>query len=336
MDLSSTYIQQLRTDKGLPLAHEALTFFRQGNYREYTLECLTIIGRANRRKGEYELARKALEEELELARQGSDQPHIAFTEAEIGSVLLEQEQYPQALQQYDQSYAINKGLGRLQGQAYNQHNRGKVLSRLGRFADARQALQEAAAIATAKGYKQLLPDIQLSNAQILLAERRLGEARAQAEQAFRAAGTDYKDVAVEARSTMGLARMLAGSAREGKALCEEALKLAQDMGDAGLVSRTMLALAETTLEMGDAQTALQVAGQVQERFAHAGQLESEWRACLIMARSNERIGNITLGEQQRGRAKEILARLEQSWGTDAYKQYLARPDIAFYYGQLGR
>src|SRR5262249_44209110 len=33
MDLGSTYIQQLRTDEGLPLVQQALQYFRQGNYR---------------------------------------------------------------------------------------------------------------------------------------------------------------------------------------------------------------------------------------------------------------------------------------------------------------
>ncbi len=335
MDLASTYIQQLRTDEGLPLAHEALTFFRQGSYREYISECLTIIGRANRRKGEYDLARQALEQELELAKQGNDQPHIAFAEAEIGSVLFEQEQYPQALQQYDWSYAINKALGRRLSEAYNQHNRGKILSRMGRFGEARQALLESSAIASEKGYKQLLADIQLSQAQILLAERRLIEASSGAKEAFEVADKHYKDVAVEAKSTLGLARTLAGSAREGKALCQDALKSAEELGDAGLISRAMLALAEATLETGDAQTALQMAGQAQERFARAGQLESEWRAWLVTARSSDRTGN-NAGGEQRARARDILSRLEVAWGTEAYKQYLTRPDIQFYYGQLGR
>ena len=336
MDLGSTYIQQLRTDEGLPLAHEALAFFRQSNFRGYMSECLTIIGRANRRKGEYDLARQALEEVLELARQGNDQPHIAFAEAEIGGVLSEQEQYPQALQQYNQSYEINKGLGRLVSEAYNQHNRGKILSRLGRFAEARQALQEAAAIAGEKGYKQLVPEIQLSLAQILLAERRFPEARAQAQKAADEAGTNYKDVAIEAKCTIGLARALAGSGKEGRTLCEDSLKLARELGDAGLVSRTMLGVAETTLETGDAQTALQIAGEAQERFAHAGQLESEWRAWLIKVRANNLLGNATSAEQGRVRAREALSKLEQSWGPEAYKQYLSRPDIEFYFGQLGR
>src|SRR5262249_49796965 len=167
------------------------------------------------------LARKALEEELAIASQGHDEPHMAFAEAEIGTVFLEQEKYPQAVQQYEQSYGIHKSLGRQLSQAYDQQNRGKALSRLGRFEEARKSLEEADSIATGNGYKQLLPDIALSQAQLLVAERRLPEARATAIRAIYGAGTQYKEVAAEAKSTLGLAQALSGSANQGKVYCEE-------------------------------------------------------------------------------------------------------------------
>jgi len=44
------------------------------------------------------------------------------------------------------------------------------------------------------------------------------------------------------------------------------------LGDAALISRAMLALAEATLEMGDAQSSLRIGEQAAERFANAGHL----------------------------------------------------------------
>src|SRR5438876_5030339 len=202
---------------------------------------------------------------------------MGFADAEIGSVLLEQEKYPLALERYEHSYAINKSLGRQLSQAYNQQNRGKVLWQLGRFDEARKALQEATAIATEKGYKQLLPDIQLTQAEVFLAERRLPEARSTAEKAIAGAGNQCKEVAAEAKSVFGHAQVLSGS-RQGRVLCENSLQMAQELGDAALISRMMMKLAEALLEMGDAQNALPLAAQAQERFSRAGQLESEWRA----------------------------------------------------------
>ncbi len=335
MDLGSTYIQQLRTDQGLSLVQQALQYFRQGNYRGLISECLTLVGRANRRKGEYDLAQKALEEELAIARQGHDEPHMAFAEAEIGSVLLEQEKYPQAVQQYEQSYGIHKSLGRQLSQAYDQQNHGKALSRLGRFDEARKSLDEAISIATSNGYKQLLPDIALSQAQLLVAERRLPEARAAAMRAIDGADGQYKEVAAEAKSTLGLAQALSGSASQGKVSCEDGLKMAQDLGDAALISRAMLALAEALIEMGDAKNALRIATEAQERFARAGQLESGWRSLLICARANDKMKDTAAADDHRSRAKEMLAQLEALWGSDAYKQYMNRPDIQLYYQQLG-
>jgi serine/threonine protein kinase/predicted negative regulator of RcsB-dependent stress response len=336
-DLGSTLIQQLRTDEGLPLVNEALTFFKQGNYRANIADCLTLIGRGNRRKGDYEQARKAFEEQLQLAQQGKDEPRIAFAAGEIGSVLLEQERYPSALQQYDQSYAINKGLGRRSGIAYNQHNRGKILWRLGRFSEARQALDEALTIANnpQSGFKQLVPDIQLSHAEIFLAERRLGEAKGAAEDALKGADSAYKDIAVEAKYIGGLAKSFAGAAAEGKASCQEALNMAHELGDAGLISRSMLALADAALET-DPQTALQIGSEVRERFAKSGQLESEWRALLVVARANDKIGNKAAAAEQFAQVRELFTKLEQEWGSDAYKSYISRPDIQFLFTKIGR
>ena len=199
----------------------------------------------------------------------------------------------------------------------------------------RKALQEATAIATEKGYKQLLPDIQLTQAEVFLAERRLPEARSTAEKAIAGAGTQYKEVAAEAKSVFGHAQVLSGS-RQGRVLCENSLQMAQELEDAALISRMMMKLAEALLEMGDAQNALPLAAQAQERFSRAGQVESEWRAFLITAQANERTGNNAGAQMQRTRAKESLAQLEQGWGSAAYKQYLSRPDIQSYYRQLGR
>ena len=111
--------------------------------------------------------------------------------------------------------------------------------------------------------------------------------------------------------------------------------MAQDLGDAALISRAMLALAEALIEMGDAQNALRIATEAQERFARAGQLESGWRSLLICARANDKIKDTAAADDHRSRAKEMLAQLEALWGSDAYKQYMNRPDIQLYYQQLG-
>jgi len=337
VNLGGLYIQQLRIDEGLSLVQQALSFFQAGNYPREIALCLTHIARANRRKGDYEVALKALQQKLQLAQQGAEQPQIALSFGEIGAVLFEQERYPESLAQYDKSYAINKAIGNRIYVAYNQANRGDILWRLGRYDEAQQALGDALAIASdpASGYKQLIPEIERTSAQRAMSQRRFSEAKSKAEHALALAGSEYKNVTIEAKYTLGLSQALSGAARDGKTNCEVAAKMATDAGDAALLSRAMLALAESALAQGDARSALEKAGAAQARFAKGGQQESEWRAWLIAALASQRLGDADQARQQLAQAKAVASQLQQRWGAEAFKLYLAKPDIQVYYKQLG-
>ena len=88
-----------------------------------------------------------------------------------------------------------------------------------------------------------------------------------------------------------------------------------------------MALAECALLAGDAPAASTTAGEAQQRFAAAGQHESEWRALLIEAAANEKSGDKARAQQLALQASRILADLEQRWGSENYKTYLERPDV---------
>ena len=185
------------------------------------------------------------------------------------------------------------------------------------------------------GYKQLIPEIERSLAQMALTQRRFPEAQARAQSSLSLAGMQYKNVAIEAKFTLGLAKASTASTAEAKKLCLEAVNLAKEGGDSALLSRAMLALAETMLETDDARTALELATQAQARFATAGQQESEWRAWLIAARASQLLGDKTNAPEQLANGKKVYAQLQQNWGTEVFNRYLTRPDIQVYYKQLG-
>jgi len=337
LNLGALYILKLRTDEGLTLVEQALKYFRQGNYGRDVSLCLTQIARAHRHRGDYAEALKALSQKLELAQQGGDQPQVASSYGEIGAVLIEQERYPEALENYEKAFTINKAIGNRVNIAFNQANRGDILWKLGRYDEAQQALDEAMAIARQPdtGYKQLVPEIERSFAQMALTQRRFPEAQAKADSSLTLAGMQYKNVTIEAKFTLGLVKSLTGSASEAKKLCDEAVKLATEVGDPALLSRAMLALAEATLESGDAREALDLATQVQARFGKGGQQESEWRAWLIAARASQRLGDKTTALGHLAHAKGVFAELQQKWGTEVFNRYITRPDIQVYYKQLG-
>src|SRR4030095_7912124 len=126
------------------------------------------------RKGDYAKALEALNQKLELAKQNGSQPLIADCYGEIAAVVFDQENYPAALEHYDNALKIYEAVGNKLRTVYNQANRGNILWRLGRYADARQTLAEVTSKAneSKNDFKQLFPVLHLIDADIRLRERR--------------------------------------------------------------------------------------------------------------------------------------------------------------------
>jgi tetratricopeptide (TPR) repeat protein len=336
-NLASLYLQQLKPDEGLAFAQKALEFFEQSGYRPNVHTCLTLIGRAHRRKGDYDQALAIFQQTLQLAEASGYQPQIAFSEGEIAAVLAEQERYTEALDHYNKSYEINRTLNDRLGMAYKLMNRGDVLWRLGRYDEARDSLSQAYDLANQpdNNVKPVLAEVTLRFAEIALSQRRFAEAKTKSQQALRLADKQYEGVPVEAKSTLGLALSFSNSANEGNMKCQEALGLATHAGDAALINRAKLAAAEAELESQDAEGALWNALAAQESFARAGQLESAWRALIIAARASRLKHDESAAREQLARAADVLAQFRQRLGDEAFNAYLARPDIQFSHKQLG-
>ncbi len=335
-NLGGLYIQTARVDEGLPLVQQALTYFQQANYTRNVGNCLTQIGRAYRRKGDYNSALQTFNQKLEIAKQIS-QFEVANSYAEIGALLFDQENFPAALEQYDQALKTYKSVNNQLRIVFSQVNRGNILWRLGRYEEAKQSLDEVSTAVKQQpnDFKQLVPTLEMIATEISLSQRDVAQASRRAENAITLAGSNYPDLVIASKLTLGLAKALSGNGKEGEALCAEAAKSAGDTGESLLVARAWLAQAESALLAGDAQKASTLATQAQETFARGSQFESQWRAYLIAALANERLGETAKAVQQRQQAKNILQEIEKLWGSDAFKSYTARPDIQVYSKQLG-
>lgn len=333
-NLGSLYIQQFKPDDGLPLIEQARAYFQLNSFQRDVSLCLTQIGRAHRQKGSYEKALEFFKQKLELAELTGDKTQKAAAFAEMGAVLAEQEQYPEAYANFERSRSINKELGDQINLAYNLHNLGNMQWRLGHYEEARQFFAQANEIATQRLYKPLLAELDLSAAEMALSEERFPEAIASARKALAAAGTEYRNVAVAAKYTLGLAQSLTGTKREAKAVCEEALNEAESAGNAALISKAMLALAKVLYETGDMDGALEYAMKAQARFNQSSQWDSEWRAWALAARASLRRGDDRSAQEQMARSTELLSKLRQKWGGETYDSYLGRKDIQSSHKQL--
>jgi tetratricopeptide (TPR) repeat protein len=216
-------------------------------------------------------------------------------------------------------------------------NRGKFLGQLGRYDEARAALDAAFEIADKKEaqIKTVLAWVYLIRGQIALSQNQYAEAKKQAQLALDLSDK-FLDVAVQAKATMGLAQALSGSAAEGSKLCEEAVTLAQGKKSRTLITSAQLALAQAMLLNKDNSAAIQTASEAQKIFGQSGQKDSEWRALLIAARASDAAGDKSAARDYASRADAACNVLQQMWGADSYESYLRRPDIQIYRKQLAQ
>jgi len=325
-NLGDLYIRTLRIDNGLSMAQQALTFFQEANYPRDAVTCLSHIGRAHRRKGDYAAAQQAFNQKLDLANQIKSPPAIAEAYVDLGSLLLDQERFPEALAHYDKAIELYTTAKNDFYVAFCNANRAQILMRLNRKDEAKQVLEELFNLTKSKDtFLGLVPELHLIQAQMSLIQGDLRQAKASASEAIKAGS----DTTIQAQYLLALANQ--GSS-EAKNLCTQSIEAASKAGDSGLHSRALLACADVALKAKDAKTALTLATQAQERFARGGsQLESEWRAWAIAWLASKDLGDNNAAQEQKKNADGIRSRLEQQWGVDVFKLYAARPDIQVYY-----
>jgi tetratricopeptide (TPR) repeat protein len=336
--LGSLSTQEGKFDEAIAHLEPALKFYQPAGYRTETSNALILLGRAYRDKGEYAVAMKAFSEQLELARQSSDLARLAATHSSIGVLLGDnQEMYPAALPYFDESYRINKSLGARVGMGWDQANRATALWALGRYEEARAALDEAHAIAAdpEAGFKAQLAHVELVGAQMAFSLGKRAEATTKATAALKLAERDYKDTALQARQTLAMTQA-SGAPTQATALVEEAVAAARALNLPRLISTALLASAEVRIAGGDARGAFADAQAAQKMFASSAQLESEWRAWLVSARSLFLEGQSSTAYDYAARAESSRAALQARWGDDHYQGYARRPDIQVRLKQLAQ
>ena len=337
--LGSLSTQEGSFDEAISHLESALKFFQPAGYRTETSNALILLGRAYRDKGEYAVAMKAFSEQLELAKQSGDPARFAATHSSIGVLLGDnQEIYPEALPHFDESYRINTSLGARVGMGLDQANRAAALWQLGRYEEARAALDEAHSIAAEPeaGFKSQLAYVELIGAQMAFSLGKRAEATTRATAALKLAERDYKDTALQAKQTLALTQAMSGAPKKATALVEEAVGAARELKLPRLLSTALLASAEVRIAGGDGRGALADAQAAQKMFAAAAQLESEWRAWLVSARSVLLEGDSSTAYDYATRAESSRAALQARWGDDNYGGYVRRPDIQVRLKQLGQ
>jgi serine/threonine protein kinase/Flp pilus assembly protein TadD len=338
LSLARVAYQKNDNDSTISEAQTALDFYKPAGYRRETSQALTMLGRAYQDKGEDDKALKFFEEQSDLVKQAGDDSGVADSHMNLAILSgTNQEKYTDALAHLDEKVKIDESRHSERGLASDQINRATFLWQLGRYDEARTALDTAFQLANKKEaqMKTVLVYVPLIRARMAMSQNQYAEAKKQTQLALDLS-EKIPDAAVQAKQTMCLAEAFSGSASQGKKLCEEALAAAQALKSRSLITSAQLALAEAMLLNKEAAAALQTALEAQKMFAQSGQKDSEWRALLIAARASELAGNKSAASDYATKADTVCNTLPQVWGAEAYQSYLRRPDIQTYRKQVAQ
>ena len=337
LSLGRLLFEKSNNDEAIVELKQALEFYKPAGYRRETSLALTLLGRAYQDKGEDETALKLFEEQSQLVKAAGDDSGIADSHMSLALLRgFNQDQYPEALSHLDEKLRIDQSRNSQRGVAFDQMNRGNFLWRLGRYDDARSALDAAMEIAAKPEAKlnTVVAWVHLVKAHIALSQLQYSQAIKEAQLAIDLSDK-FPDVALQAKYCIGLAQAYSGSAPAGRKLCDDALIMAQETKSRSSITGAQLARAEVMLLNKEAG-ALQAALDVQKIFGQSGQKDSEWRALLIAARASDQAGDKSGAHDYAARADKACNELEQNWGAEAYQSYSRRPDIQMYRKQVAQ
>ena len=327
LQLGSLFLSQRKTLEALQYIDQALPFYEHGGYRKWFSWVSMLRGRAVRNTGDYDAALKAFNDVLRLSDQLGDRAQSAAAHEEVGSVLVVQERYPEALSHFDEACKIYNSMNLTVYGGYCSMHRASSLWQVGRYSEARTALAEASSVAQASNKKLLLASVEMTEAFMQLSEQQTKQASVHAREAQELADKQFGLTATQARYVLGLIQARSGASQSGRQLCQTAVDMALKTNDKYLLAVAQLALAEATVDSNRAQEALQIALQTQQSFERLGQTHSEWRAWLIAARASQRLGERAAMHDYAVNARKRLGSLEDRWGREAYNGYLTRQDI---------
>jgi tetratricopeptide (TPR) repeat protein len=311
LSLAGLHGQQRRTENVMREASEALTYFESHGFAVESASCYTAIGRCQRDRGDLDAAQKSFQRSVEMAAKTKDAVVIAQAEESLGSLLAFQEQYPQALEHYRKSLELNRD-PQLKGYAGLQC--GSTLCQLGRYDDARAALDAADELATK--YPELRVRLLRSRAELEQTAGHSAQAAVLARQALSGNPPPSPGTAIELHRVIGLALLATGDKRGGLRECEGALADAVKNEDVGALLGARLAVAEARIANGDRAGAAALLKNIEPTLA--GRPESRLRSSALMAELDSRY-------IEAGRA--ALGELKSQWGDAAFSTYQNRSDV---------
>lgn len=320
ISLASLLVQRSRPDEAAPFAKKALAFYNEAGYRREAVQSMTVLGTIHQQLGELDEGVAVVTEALQSAHALKDpQVELRLRERLVG-LLQDQGNLPKAL---EEAGGVMPLLSTKMPGWFVRITRATLLWRLGRTAEARQALTDIETGMRAANSGTWLPFLRVAQAELAYADGRFAEASSIAHSALLISPIDDQ-VAQAAKLVLVLAALRSGKVGEGLKGLEDGARtdaeahLPADAATARLRAAEALGRRDSTATLKLAQAAI---GFFEPRL----NWEATWRAHAAAALATR---DEAEAQTHRVAATDAIERLRQAWPAASIDGYFRRTDFA--------
>lgn len=337
LNLANLRLMQTRPQEALELSQTALKYFEGAHYYSSVAYALGMIGRAQRKLGQFALALESLERKRKLVEAAEIPYEIGTAEGDIASVLVEMERLPAALERYRTTYEYHRRGGSATLMAYARGNQGEVMWRLGKYDDALIALadEERVAMDPKLTRFEMPEEVARARGELELSRLNWRKAAELVSPILNNPKHQVDELFIRAQMVDGLAQVNLGNVARGIEKCRKAVRNAEELKVFPLIAYTKLSLATALVKGDKMREAADLAKETAESLTQLKRDESTWRAWALAAVANEKLGNLDLARLQREQSSTTLKQLMNSWGSVDFDGYRKRPDIQASINSLG-
>ncbi len=305
-------------------AQRALDFYKPYGFGEGVFNASLLLARVQRNRDELGPAMTTSQALLAEAEKAGSPRAVVYAEDLIGSILLREEQYPQALEILTKAMEGSNAALR----PYEAEACAKAMWRLGDYGGADELMRKNAA----RGVSE---DAEVTRIAMAMSQQQYGKAAALADAAM--AGMDRsarplefvmaKSVAQAHLATGNKGRVDAGKLEEAKQEID-GVKAGVTAAESGLSrAEWELAAGEIALAGNDWAGAKADGEAAFKYFRGVKAVESEVKAAALVTRACRAQGEGKEGAAAANFGLDILHQLHESWSPTQYQAFLSRPDI---------
>lgn len=312
LSLAGLHLEWGRAEDASHEAREALAFYQPNHFARESCQCLTIIGRVQRDRGDPG-ALDSFQQCLQIAERAQDAFQMSMAHESLGSLLRVQERFPEALQHLRLELQLSTDASHT---SYAALHCAEAMWPMGQYEEAGEML--AKADSNAGKTPDQRAEAATIRAAMLLSRRRFAEALAISRKALAdKPGPAYGE---QLTAVAGRAGIALGSGAEGRRNCEAAVAAAEKLGDVSILREVQLTAAQGFLEAGDPAATLALLHKAEP--AMAGLHHSRWRTLAL-----EALADRTKAFEYAAEARKELTELARQWGEPAFRTYMERPDL---------